>query len=408
MQEITQLKQLQRARRSATLLLVAMAALLLTVRLGFPHLGWLAAFAEAALVGGLADWFAVTALFRHPLGLPIPHTAIIPRNKDRIGESIGNFLQFNFITHDVLRVELAQVDLAGSAADWLLAGDNSKAVARQATQSLPAMLGLVNDDDALRFMRRALSGALGNVRFAPLLAQVLEILVAGRQHHVLLERILGLVARALEQHRPYIRQKVHENSPRWMPRAIDEKFYERLLDGIHSILADIQGEDSEWRLRFEAATHELINNLATSSDYEQKLHQFLANSIGHPSFLAYAGDVWRELRERLLQDAGSPSPQVAHHVDQALRAFALALQQDPVVRDRLNGWLRALVTDAIVLRRDVIAAVVWRVIRSWDTQTVSRKFELQVGRDLQFIRINGTLVGGTVGLLLYALSSMVH
>jgi uncharacterized membrane-anchored protein YjiN (DUF445 family) len=408
MLETTQLIQLRSARRAATLLLGAMAVLLLTVRLRFPHLGWLAAFAEAALVGGLADWFAVTALFRHPLGLPIPHTAIIPRNKDRIGESIGNFLQFNFITHDVLRAEMAQVDLAGSAADWLLAPGNSEAVARQATQSLPAMLGLVNDDDALRFMRRALSGALENVRFAPLLAQVLGILVAGRQHHVLLERILGLVARALEQNRPYIRQKVHENSPRWMPRAIDEKFYERLLDGINSILQDIQGEDSEWRQRFEAATHELIDKLATSSEYEQKLHDFLSNSIGHPSFLAYAGDVWGELRERLLLDATSPTPQVARHVEQALRAFALALQQDPVVRDRLNGWLRTLVTDAIVERRDVIAAVVWRVIRSWDAETVSRKFELQVGRDLQFIRINGTLVGGTVGVLLYALSALAR
>ncbi len=408
MLETTQLKQLQRARSSATLLLVAMAALLLTVRLGLPQLGWLAAFAEAALVGGLADWFAVTALFRHPLGLPIPHTAIIPRNKDRIGESIGNFLQFNFITRDVLGAELVQVDLAGSAANWLLEGGNSKAVARQLTHSLPAMLGLVNDDDARRFMRRALSGALENVRCAPLLAQVLEILVAGRQHHVLLERLLGLVAQALPQHRPYIRQKVHENSPRWIPRAIDEKFYQRLLQGIESILSDIQGEGSEWRLRFDAATHELIDQLATSSEYEQKLQQFLANSIGHPSFLAYAGDVWSELRERLLQDATSPAPQVAQHVDQALRAFALALQQDPVVRDRLNGWLRTVVTDAIVERRDVIAAVVSRVIRSWDAETVSRKFELQVGRDLQFIRINGTLVGGTVGLLLYALSALVQ
>lgn len=404
--ETNQLIQLRRARTGATLLLGTMALLLVAVRLFFPHLSWLAAFAEAALVGGLADWFAVTALFRHPLGLPIPHTAIIPRNKDRIGESIGNFLQFNFITHDVLRAEMADIDLAGSAADWLLAPGNSEALARQLTQALPAMLGLVDDDDVLHFLRRVLSGALENVRFAPLLAQVLEILVAGRQHHVLLERILGIVARALEQHRPYIRQKVHENSPRWIPRAVDERLFERLLEGIHAILQDIQGEDSEWRVRFEAATHELIDKLATSSEYEQKLHAFFDHSVGHPSFLAYVADVWRALRERLLRDADSPAPQLAPHVGQALRSVGLALQQDAAVRARLNTWLRAIVTDAIVDRRDVIAAVVWRVIRSWDADTVSRKFELQVGRDLQFIRINGTLVGGIIGLMLHALSTL--
>ena len=407
MHEQGQLEQLTRMRRIAGGLLLAMAVLFAVAKSLQPRHGWLAfvgAFAEAAMVGGLADWFAITALFRHPLGLPIPHTAILPRNKDRLGESIANFLQHNFMTREVLRDELARVDFAGAAADWLLDEANRKALAGNVVHGVPALLRLVADKDADDFLRRVLGGSVGHVKLAPILARVLGVLVAGRQHQVLLERILGIVARAFEQNRGYIRQKVHENSPRWMPRALDEKFFERLIEGIESILAEIQAEDSEWRERFEAATHELIDKLSTSQDYEDRLRAMLANSLGHPLFLAYLQDLWQDIRQRLLADIAAPDSRTAAWLAAALLAFGRALEQDAAIRERLNQWLRAIAADAIVERRAVIAAVVRRVIHSWDADTVARKFELYVGRDLQYIRVNGTLVGGSVGLLLYIVS----
>ncbi|HEV7816207.1 MAG TPA: DUF445 domain-containing protein [Janthinobacterium sp.] len=406
-QEIEQLRQLKRMRSIATGLVALMALLFLGARLLQPHfplLAFAAAFAEAALVGALADWFAVTALFRRPFGLPIPHTAIIPNNKDRIGESVGAFLEHNFMTYEVLREELATVDFAGTVANWLGRRRNARAVAQQVVGSVPALLRLIDDEDAGQFVRKAMAASLKDVRFAPLLAQVLSVLVAGRQHHLLLERILGIVARALEENRPYIRQKVHENSPRWIPKVVDEKFFERLMDGVQGILAEIQGEDSEWRDRFQAATEELIAKLANSPEYEEKLQALIGKSLGHPLFREYVGQVWADVRQRLLADATAPDSRLAARLEEALRVFSQALAQDAPVRDKLNHWLRQVVADTVVGRRDVIAAVVTRAIRKWDAETVSRKLELQVGKDLQYIRINGTLVGGLVGLLLHVIS----
>lgn len=414
-QEGEQQARLERMRRIATGLLVAMALLFLAARLAARELadaagqapvwlGFVAAFAEAAMVGALADWFAVTALFRHPLGLKIPHTAIIPANKDRIGANVAHFLEHNFMTHEVLRDELSQIDFAGAAAHWLAQEHNSRAVAGQLAGAVPAFLRLVEDKDAGQFMHRALASSLKDVRLAPLLAQLLQVLVAGRQHFVLLERVLGIVARALEQNRPYIRQKVHDNSPRWIPRALDEKFFERLMEGVQGILTEIEGEDSEWRARFQAAAEDLIEKLATSPEYEDKLRALLARSLGHPVFRDYVGRVWGDIRTRLLADAAAPDSQITARLQSALRMLGTALLQDEAMRQRLNAWLRGFAAEAVVERRGMIAAVVQRVIQSWDAETVSRKFELHVGSDLQFIRINGTLVGGLVGLVLHAVA----
>jgi uncharacterized membrane-anchored protein YjiN (DUF445 family) len=413
MQEHEQLAQLRRMRRIATGLLVLMALLFLVARLlrarhaGLPGLALVDAFAEAAMVGALADWFAVTALFRHPFGLPIPHTAIIASNKDRIGASVANFLQHNFMTREVLREELARVDFAGTAAHWMDQAQNRRALAAQAAGAVPALLRLADDDDVARFVHTAVADALEGVQFAPLLADALSVLVAGGQHLILFEQMLGFVSRALEQHRPYIRQKVHEHSPGWIPRAIDDKLYERLMEGVQGILAEIQSEGSEWRVRFQAATEELIANLASSPEYEEKLQAIVAASLGHPLVRSYAGQVWQSVRARLLADAAAPDSRLARAFDDALAGFGKALANDMVIREKLNAWLREVVADTVVLRRDVIASVVERVIRKWDAETVSRKFELHVGKDLQFIRINGTLVGGLVGLLLHALTRLL-
>lgn len=406
MSDQAQQARLTRMRRIATGLLLLMVLLLLVsypLQRRDPAFAFLTAFAEAAMVGALADWFAVTALFRRPLGLPIPHTAIIPTNKERIGNSIANFLETNFITHEVIRAELELIDFSGTAADWLARPANRRAVASQVAAALPAALRLFGDEQAGRFLREALAGSVRGVKLAPLLAQLLSVLVQGRQHHVLLERVLGIVARALERNRPFIRQKVHEHSPRWLPKAIDEKLYERLMEGVNNTLLEIQGENSEWRDRFQAATEELIARLATSPEYEDKLQDLLAHSLGHPALRDYAADVWRDIRIRIEADAAAPQPRLTVHAERALDALGTALGRNRPVQERLNRWIRDFAADTIVARRAAIVSVVRRVIHSWDGDTVARRFELYVGRDLQFIRINGTLVGGGVGLALHAI-----
>lgn len=410
MHEQEQAVQLSKTRSLATGLLVAMAVLFVVSRLferRYPFLSFVTAFAEAAMVGALADWFAVTALFRSPLGLPIPHTAIIPRNKDRIGDSLSNFLEHNFITQEIIRDELRAIDFAGAAASWLAKPENSRAISRQIVRSIPVLLRVVEDDDVRQFMHNRLSSALKHAKFAPAIAEMLKVLVASNHHQALFNHMINMAANALDHNKPYIRWKIHENSPRWMPKAIDEKFYERLLDAVQSTLDEMRDEDSEWRLRFHRMANEFIENLRTSPDYEAKIETVMGEVLGHPLVRNYTLEVWHDIKSRLIADAASPDSQLAAKLEHTLSAFSDDLLRDARVQRKLNQWIRIFATEAVVSRREVIADLVSRVIRKWDAETMSRKLELHVGKDLQYIRINGTLVGGLVGLVLHAVSLLL-
>lgn len=373
----------------------------------YPALGWLRAFAESALVGALADWFAVTALFRHPLGLRIPHTAIIQRNKDRIGASVATFLEHNFMTREVVSQEFRRIDFAGAASRWLAQPANSQVVASQVVAGIPSVLQLIDDADISRFIHARIDSLLRQMRFAPLLADVLSILLVDRRHQEVFDYLLSMVAAALEKNQSYIRQKIHENSPRWMPRLLDEKFYVRLLDGLDAVLHEMREENSEWRARFQDATQRLIEQLRSDPDYEEKIAAVIGSSLRHPTFTGYLATVWHDVRQRLLDDAAMPDSRLAARMAQALQAFSVALADEPEVRDKLNTWLCDFATDAVVHRRGAIAELIERVIQQWDGATVAEKFELYVGKDLQFIRINGTVVGGLVGLVLHGISLLL-
>jgi uncharacterized membrane-anchored protein YjiN (DUF445 family) len=407
MQEQEQARQLTKTRTLATGLLVLMAIVFVAAKISeahYPYLSFVTAFAEAAMVGALADWFAVTALFRSPLGLPIPHTAIIPRNKERIGENLAHFLKHNFMTQEIIREELRPIDFVGAVTHWLADQENSRAAARQIARSIPAILRMIEDEDVARFMQERLSAARRHTNLASLLAEIGSLLVASGHHQALFNHLIDIMARAVEQNSSYIRWKIDENSPRWLPKAVDDKIYERLLHALLSTLDEMREEDSEWRYRFHIAVEEWIEKLRTSPEYEEKVEAALSTILEHPKFQEYVTRFWHDIKSRIVEDVASDDSRIAAKLDQALQAFCEALLQETGVRSKLNQWIRILATDAIVERRAVIADLVSRVIRKWDPETVSRKLELQVGKDLQYIRINGTLVGGFVGLILHAIS----
>ncbi len=256
-------------------------------------------------------------------------------------------------------------------------------------------------------MQSALAQSTHTTKFAPVLAEILSILVAGNRHQVLFDRLLEAAADNLEKNKPYIRQKVHERSPRWMPKAIDDRLFARLVDGAQDILEEMRDEDSEWRARFRSMIDELIDNLKVSPQYEEKVAHAIKQGVTHPLLRDYINHVWIEVRQRLLADAMSADSVMVASLNEAIRTFGQTLSEDEVVRDKLNRWAREFTAEAIGKRRDIIADLIKRVIRKWDAETVSRKLELHVGKDLQYIRINGTLVGGLIGVILHAISSVL-
>jgi len=404
MREAEQVRRVVTSRRFATGLLVMMSVVfVIASQRETDSAGWayLAAFAEAAMVGALADWFAVTALFRHPLGLPIAHTAIIPNNKDRIADSIADFLENNFMTRAVLSEELGQIDFAGVTAQWLLVPGHSRQLAARLLHTLPASLTLLQDAQVRQFVVGGLQTTFSKLRLGPILGALLSVLVAEGRHQPVFDRLLVWAADTLERHRLLVYQKVAEKSPRWMPGRFDAHLATRLVDETLDMLAEMRAPDSDWREKFSHTLHDWISVLTTSEEMEQNMQDIVQQTLQHPLFVSYLEGVLDDVTGRVALDLAAPDSFLVEQTAQCLEAMAEALERDARMRTRINLGIRRFGATTIAQKRSQIVDLIRRVVRKWDAVTVSRKIELYVGRDLQYIRINGTLVGGLVGLLLH-------
>jgi uncharacterized membrane-anchored protein YjiN (DUF445 family) len=406
------LARLRTAQRVALALLLAAAAVYLAAVRNvavYPGLAYLRAFCEAALVGGLADWFAVTALFRRPLGLPIPHTAIVPANKDRIGDALGRFVEYNFLTPDVIGAKLGQVDFAGLLARWL--GDRSRAapLARWAAGLLPATIDALDTEPARRFLREHLAGGLRRLDMGPLLADVLEGLTAAEQHQPLIEELLRLARELLHEAEPGIRERVSRNTAwLWRRVGLDARIAARIIETAHAALLEALDDPAHpWRRRFTGLLDEYARALREDPAQRERANQLKEALLAHPAFLHSFAGIWSGAAQRLRDDLARPDSAWRSALVDALVGFGTALHADQAVRSRLNAWLLMTFTDLAVARRHEVAKLIADTVRQWDARTLSDKLERAVGRDLQYIRINGTLIGGLVGVLLHAATQLL-
>lgn len=406
---------LRRARlvamqRVATgLLLVAAAAYALALwgAPRWPWLAWVRAFSEAAMVGGIADWFAVTALFRRPLGLPIPHTAIVPARKDRIGAALGNFVQRFFLAPEVIAGKLASLHPSARMGAWLAAPGNARRVAGQVAGALHGAAGALRDDDVRTLVERGVVARLRRVPAAPLLARVLELVTAGGRHHALLDDALRLGARLLAENETLIRDRIKEESPWWVPGKVEARLGDRIVSGVERTLTAVAADPAHpLRQRYDEAVARFTVALREDPAMGDRAEELKQELLGHPAVGEFARTVWADARERLaayadrLADATDGDPDA---LERWLAALGERLQADTALAARLDGAIGRLAVAAVQQARGEVASLIAGTVASWDAEATSQKIELQVGRDLQFIRINGTLVGGLVGVLLHAL-----
>jgi uncharacterized membrane-anchored protein YjiN (DUF445 family) len=373
----------------------------------YPALRWVQAFAEAAAVGALADWFAVTALFRHPLGLPIPHTAIIPRNKDRIGASLGTFVEYNFLTPKNVIGRLATQNPARIAALWLARPVNSESVARRACAMVPQILEAFDDDDVRRFFERALVPQLDRFDIARLAGLILGVLTAHDRHQGALDQALKALEGWLDANRARIKEKFSAAS-KYTPRFVDAYIVARFVDGVIDLLQEIASNPQhEIRKEFDEATRRFVDALQTSPEYQARGAALKREFLGYLQGQNYYRDAWSVLKGHLARDLEGEDSLFVANVASALGAVAGALCDDEALQRKLNGWLLRGVERLMVDHRHQISRLINDVVKSWDARQVSEKVELEIGKDLQYIRINGTLVGGTVGVVLQALTRLL-
>jgi uncharacterized membrane-anchored protein YjiN (DUF445 family) len=396
----------------ATGLLVLMAAVFFVTRAfqsAYPWLGCLKAFSEAAMVGGLADWFAVTALFRHPLGLPIPHTAIIPRNKDRIGQALARFLQENFLIPAVVARRMQRLDVAAAAGRFLQTPAGQGTRIRAGASRLIADIFESLDDERLGgIVKGAISTRLRKAEVSPLLGHALASAINEDRHVPMLEATIRWTARALDANEQLIREMVHKKA-NWVLKlaALDTKLADAIIDGLRKLTVEMSTDPAHpVRLKVEEALAQLANDLQTRPETRERVEAIKEQLLDNRSVSLWLDTLWQKGREAVIRAARNPDAVLAGKLGEILKSMGGTLEQDARIRAAINQFARRAVVGMAASYGEQIVRLVSDTIRGWDARTVTARLEAAVGRDLQYIRINGTMVGGLVGLILYVVDKL--
>lgn len=398
-------------RLVATLLLIAMTAVFIltkVIKWDQPWIPYLRAFAEAAMVGACADWFAVVALFRHPLGLPIPHTGIVPANKNRIADALGRFISNNFLARKTVNGKLARIDIAGAGAKWIADPENAAKIAVFCSRALPDLVKLLPENR----IRAAVDGiarrGAQSVPAAPLSAHILEALWADGEAQALLDRAIVYTGDVLFHNKEQIHKTVSQKSPVWMPKWIDAMLADRVVDGLIVTLAKMRDPNHPWRRELQKSVEKLIRNLAEDPKFLARGEEIKTRVLADPVLSRQAETLWSKMEAGIFSDLTTRGEDIAKAISVALSGMGEWLLSDPAVIAGLNRRIRLMALRALPPRRREIGAYIAEVVRNWDSTTLVEKLELSVGQDLQYIRINGTLVGGFVGLAIHALSQWIE
>jgi len=408
--EATREAQLKAMKRRATLLLVAASVLFVVARTfesHYPWVGVIRATMEAAMVGGLADWFAVTALFRHPLGIPIPHTAIVPARKDRVGRTLGAFVQRNFLTREVIEHRLRTMEVGRRLAEWLADPENARMISRNAASAMSSAAVMLDDEDVQAAIDRGLAGRVRALRLAPLLGRMLAMMTEDDRHQEVLDEVIRLASRTVNDNAEVIRERIEQETPWWIPSAVDDKIFKRVLGAIQRLLGELNAEpEHPLRLRFDEALHRFIDQLNTSPEFAAKVDAWKEDFLDNDAARRFSASLWQDAKEALARYAANPESKAPGAIEHALTGFGRKALDDPQLMAKMDEFVVDVAVFLVARYQDEVADLIASTVAAWDPELTSRRVELAIGRDLQFIRINGTIVGGLAGTAIYLLSML--
>ena len=400
---------LRRMRTLAVSLLV-FAAVVYAVTLGEDgFLGFVNAGAEASMVGAIADWFAVTALFKHPLGLPIPHTALIPRRKDELGRGLEEFVGENFLQEGIIRDRIRAATISKRVARWLSDPAHARRVVDEVSDVAAIGLGKVRDEHIADLVTEALVPRFREEPISPLLGGLLGETVRDDLHHGLVDLALTELHDWLYDNPETVAEILGERAPWWAPTRLNEAVTSRIHVELVRWVADIRDEPRHHARRaFDSMLARLAEDLLHDPDTQARTEALKERLLDHPQVLASSISLWNSLRRVLLGSLSTPDGAVRRRLLTEVCRFAERLEADEELRSRLDGIAADVAVFAVERYGNELTAVITHTIERWDGKEAARRIELHVGRDLQFIRINGTIVGGLVGVLIHAASVVVH
>jgi uncharacterized membrane-anchored protein YjiN (DUF445 family) len=401
-------QRLAAARRRATALLAVVTALFAAVTAAGAHgtlLGYVQAGAEAAMVGGVADWFAVTALFRRPLGLPIPHTAVIVERKDQFAATLGQFVQENFLNADVLAERIRSAGIAPRLAAWLADKPNAARFAGHTADLAVNVTEALRDEDVQRVLTAELTRAVNAVEVTPLAGRAVRAIIAGGHHAELFNALVSGADHYLVGHYDELRDRFETEAPRWLPDAAYRLVFDRLYNRLRQRLAAMAADpDDQTRHQFEEWLARLTDRLEASPELRERGEQIKRDVLDSAELRAWTSSLWQQAKDALRTQAADPDSELRRRLAEALVAAGQRLESDPRLQESLDRVVESGARALADQFHDELAGLVTGTIQRWDAAETSNQLELLLGRDLQFIRINGTVVGAAVGLALHAIA----
>jgi len=401
-------RQLATTKRRATSLLAAVTTVFVVVTVmgtGPAWANYVQATAAASMVGGLADWFAVTALFRHPLGLPIPHTAIVVERKDQFAATLGEFIQGSFLTAEVLVSRVRATNVVDQLAGWLSEPANAARVAAEVADAVVAVAGLLREDEVHRAIEDVVRSRVETIPVAPLAGHVLRFVTGDGRADELLDQALTELARYLDSHREELRKHLGRKSKWWLPGAVDHKLFDRVIDGVTSVMREVAADHNhELRREFDARVTDLAIDLETSPAMRARGEQIKHDLLARPELQHWVAKLWADTKVHLRDQASDPDSAIRLRLTDMIVATGHRLRDDPTLAGKVQSGLESVLCYVAEHFRGAIAGVVSGTVARWDAEETASRLELLLGPDLQYVRINGTVVGAGAGLLLHVVA----
>ena len=407
-ERLAQLRKMQGIALGLLLFMAVVFVVSFALQQHFPWLGYVRAAAEGGMVGALADWFAVTAIFRHPLGLPIPHTNLISNKKDEIGDGLGSFIEQNFLADEVVHEKLSEISGARMAGDWLAQPANAERAADMVANAGLGALTVLNDSDVQDLFEALVRKHVVDPPWGPLTGRALESFVQGEHHEALLDIAASRLEEWLVNHPEAFDRMVSSRLPSWLPsiaqRFVDDRMHAEAVKFVQAVRDD---HSHPFRIAVSEFLCDLSRDLGEKPELQAQLESFKHEVFDSPRIRAVAESTWANARAALVTMLEEPQSELRTRLRAALQDFGQRLRRDSTLQYKIDVWVMQVVEHLVRNYRHDLARVVSDTVRRWDAREAAEKIELQVGKDLQFIRINGTVVGSLAGLLIFAFATLV-
>ncbi|MNK60976.1 hypothetical protein D3C87_801270 [compost metagenome] len=406
--DIAKVKALKKMKQNA-LGLLGIAVLLFLIAIYF-KIPILQAFSEAAMVGGIADWFAVVALFRHPMGIPIWHTAIIPTKKNEIGENLGNFVSEEFLDREKMEVKLDEFNFAVKASDWISHEENANKIANIVTVNIiPGILRTIKDEDVKKFIQVQFKEKIEGVNFGNWVAVALEPLQKGELKNQMLTNLLEVMSAELTSNKDLIRQKVKASTPFLSFGLADKSITEGVFNGLQDFLNEAKKPESAVRLKIDEYIFNFLEKVKNSEEMRAKINDIILGFVGKKEVQDYINGIWDKIKLSITNDLNKgDDSSIKNSISNLIQTFGNGIKEDHAMIDKINNFIKNDLLSILLNNKKVIGDLISSTVKSWDGKEVSEKLELEIGKDLQYIRINGTLVGGVIGLVIYGVEQIYH